>query len=402
MTDDAKSEATNAHSGEDEDSASQNAAERLMLQRGFIVILALLISAVFLWMIRDFLSVLFLAGVLALLLMPVQSSFTKLFGGRARPAAVVVMILAGLVLILPVSAILFVIARQAVEVSQIALPWIQEQIEALREGGFGGGLPAWMPFRETLAPYQAELTNQLGEFASRAGTMIVNGLTRATGNTLGFFLDTIVLIFALFLFLISGRSMAANTVNLLPMPSADRNLLARRTLSTIRATVKGTFVIAAVQGTLIGIGLAMTGIPGAAFWGAVTGVLSIIPLVGPPLVWIPAALFLYMEGEVAAAIGLAAYGLLFVGVLDNILRPMLVGQDTKMPDLLILISTVGGLTLFGAVGIIIGPVIAALFISVWYIYAQSYAPLLQERTEAVSLPPDEDDEAVGGRPETPR
>lgn len=382
----------NEHGGATE---ARTAAERLMLQRGFIVILALLVSAVFLWMIRDFLAVIFLAAVLALLLMPAQRRLTRLFGGRARPAAGVVMTLAALVLALPLSGVLFVIARQAVEVTQIAIPWVQEHVATIREEGMAG-LPAWLPFREVIARYQTELTNQLGDMASGAGTFVVNSLTRATGGTVGFFLDAIVLFFALYLFLLSGRSMAANTINLLPMPSDDRRLLARRTLSTIRATVKGTFVIAVVQGTLIGIGLAMTGIPGAAFWGGVTAVLSIIPLVGPPLVWIPAAIFLWFEGEVGAAIGLAAYGALFVGVLDNILRPILVGKDTKMPDLLILISTVGGLTLFGAIGIIIGPVIAALFISIWYIYAQSYAPLLVERADAIKVSGAEDEEAVGG------
>lgn len=375
---------------------AKTASERLVLQRAFIVILALAISAVFLWMIRDFLAVMFLAAVLALLLMPAQKRLTGLFGGRARPAALVVMILAGLILLLPLSAILFVIARQAVEVTQIATPWVQEQVAALREDGMAA-LPAWLPFRELIAQYQNELTGQIGDFASRAGSFVVNHLTRATGNTLGFFLDAIVLVFALFLFLISGRSMAANTVNLLPMPSDDRKLLAERTLSTIRATVKGTFVIAVVQGVLVGIALAVAGIPGAAFWGGVTAILSIIPLVGPPLVWGPAAVFLWFDGEVGAAIGLVLYGALFVGVLDNILRPILVGKDTKMPDLLILISTVGGLTLFGAIGIIIGPVIAALFISIWFIYANSYAPLLRERADAITIESEhEDEEAVGG------
>lgn len=379
---------------------AKTASERLMLQRGFIVVLALLVSAVFLWMIRDFLAVMFLAAVVALLLMPVQRRLTNLFGGRARPAAAIVMILAALVIVLPLTAATFVIARQAVEVSQIAIPWIQEHVSAIREEGMEG-LPEWLPFREMIARYQTELTSQLGDLASRAGTFVVNSLTRATGGTLGFLLDAIVLFFALYLFLISGRAMAANTVNLLPMPSEDRRLLVRRALSTIRATVKGTFVIAVVQGTLVGIGLAVTGIPGAAFWGAVTAVLSIIPLVGPPLVWAPAAAFLWFDGQIGAAIGLVIYGALFVGVLDNILRPILVGQDTKMPDLLILISTVGGLTLFGAIGIIIGPVIAALFISVWYIYAQSYAPLLVERADAITIDESlQDEEAVGGTIET--
>jgi len=383
----------------DKSDETRDAGDRLILQRAFIVVLALGISAVFLWMIRDFLSVLFLAAVLALLLMPVQQNLARLLGGRARIAASLVMVLTAVVILLPVSAMLFLIARQAVEVTQAITPWLQDQVAAWRQDGVGA-LPGWMPFQDVIITYQGELTSQLGDLASRAGTMIVSALRSATGNVFALFLHVIVLIFALYLFLMSGRTMAANTINLIPMAPKDRELLAERALSTIRATVKGTFVIAVVQGVLTGIALAICGIPGAAFWGGVAGVLSIVPLVGPPLVWGPAALFLWFDGQIAASIGLALYGSLFVGVIDNVLRPILVGQDTKMPDLLILISTVGGLTLFGPVGLIIGPVIAALFISVWYIYAQSYAPLLNEdrgEPPLVSSAETEADRAIGGR-----
>lgn len=361
---------------EESDTQHFTPAQRLAFQRGFTILLALVISFVFLWMIRGFLGVLFLGGVLALMLMPLQRWIRKRLGGRSKIAASLVLVLAVLVFLIPLLGIIGVVIRQAADVSQIISPWIQEQYALFRDNGLEG-LPDWLPYRDAIAPYQEALMQQLTNMASGAGSFAVSSLSRATGGTLGLFLDTIILLFALFLFLTSGEKMAGRMIDLLPMPKDDRDLLAERSLSTIRATVKGTFVIAVVQGTLTGIGFAVVGLPGAVFWGMVAAVLSIIPLVGPPLVWGPAALWLVLNGQYWEGGLLALYGAAFVGVVDNILRPILVGRDAKMSDLMVLLSTVGGLTMFGAIGIIIGPVIAALFTSIWFIYAKSYAPMLQ-------------------------
>jgi predicted PurR-regulated permease PerM len=180
----------------------------------------------------------------------------------------------------------------------------------------------------------------------------------------------------LFYLLTAGRQGLRTWITYMPMAPKYRDYLAERIVSTIRATVKGTFIIAVIQGSLTGLALAVAGVPGAAFWGAVAGILSIIPGVGPPLVWLPAAIWLYATGQTIPAIGLTAWGALVVGLIDNLLRPILVGKDAKMTDLMVLLSTLGGLTLFGAIGIIVGPVIAAVFTSVWYIYSESYEQLL--------------------------
>lgn len=354
--------------------------QRIAFQRGFTILLALMISIVFLWMIRDFLGVLFLAGVLALILMPVQHWIQSHLGGRKKIAATLVLIAATLLFLIPLLTLIGLVVRQAAEVAQFLIPWVQEQITSFRENGFDG-LPDWLPFRDAMAPYQQNLADQLANLAPGAGGFAWSSLTRATGGTMGFLLNTVILLFAMFMFLTRGDKMASQTVDLLPMPKEDRDLLVERSLSTIRATVKGTFVIAVIQGTLVGIGFAVAGLPGAVFWGVVTAVLSIIPLVGPPLVWGPAAIWLLVNGDYMTGGLLALYGAGFVGVLDNILRPILVGRDAKMSDLMVLLSTVGGLTLFGAIGIIIGPVIAALFTSVWFIYAKSYAPILQGKAK---------------------
>jgi predicted PurR-regulated permease PerM len=371
------------------DTPESLSADRRTLQRLFILLLALGVSIVFFWMIRGFLGSLFLAAVLALFLMPVENTFSKWLGGRRNLAASLVLMLAVFLVLIPLGAVLAIVADQAVQVSSILIPWVQEQIANIRAEGMGA-LPEWLPFRDALGPYQEQITSQLAQLASSAGRFAVNTLRSATTGTLGLLLNMVVLLFGLFFFLTQGNRLGERGMAMLPMPEADRKMLAERALSTIRATVKGTFVIALIQGTLTGIALWLAGVPGAAFWATVTAVLSIVPGVGPPLVWAPAAIWLVATGKYVEGGLLFAWGALVVGVIDNLLRPMLVGKDSKLSDLMVLISTLGGLTLFGPIGIILGPVIAALFASVWYLYGQTYAPLLAEATNQPKQNPRED------------
>jgi len=149
------------------------------------------------------------------------------------------------------------------------------------------------------------------------------------------------------------------------LPQDVQATLGERVISISRATIKGTFLIGVAQGVLGGLGFWATGLPGAAFWGCVMAVLSVIPGIGPTLVLIPGIIVLAVNEQYLAAIGLAIWTSLAVTTVDNLLRPLLVGRDTKMPDLLVLVSTFGGLAMFGAVGLILGPVIAGLFLTIW-------------------------------------
>lgn len=351
------------------------------LQRAFIAALALIISGIFLWMIRDYLAALFLAGVIALFLAKPHDWLATKLGDRRGIAAGLLVTLSVLAFIIPATLLLGVVAEQAIDVTQMVTPWVQEQVTLIREDGLTG-LPAWLPFRDGLIEYQASITAQLGNLAGTVGRVLVGSLRAGTGGFLVATLNFFILVYALYFFLMSGREIGRSAVTLLPMTVEGRELLAERALSTIRATVKGSFLIALVQGSLTGIGLFVAGVPGSIFWAAVAALLSIIPMVGPPLIWIPASIWLFATGNPIAAVALAVWGAVFVGTSDNILRPILVGKDAKMSDLMVLISTLGGLTLFGAVGIIIGPVIAALFTSVWYLFRETYSGLLDDEEEA--------------------
>jgi predicted PurR-regulated permease PerM len=148
--------------------------------------------------------------------------------------------------------------------------------------------------------------------------------------------------------------------------------------SVTRATLKGTLLIGILQGGLAGGAFAVAGIDNAVFWGTVMAVLSIIPSVGSALVWIPAAIILIAQGSVAAGIALLAFCGIVVGSLDNVLRPILVGKDTKMHELMIFFGTLGGIMMFGIAGIFIGPLIASLFVTIWELYGIAFRDYLPE------------------------
>jgi len=351
------------------------------LQRIFIAALALAITVVFAWMIRNYLAALFLAGVVTLFLGGPHDWLSARLGDRRGLAAGLIVAATVLTFVIPAVILMGVVADQAIDVTQMVSPWVQEQVAQIRDDGLYG-LPDWMPFRDAIIQYQATITAQLGNLAGTVGRLLVSSLRAGTGGFLIATLNFFILVYALYYFLQTGRETARQAVGLLPMTNEGREILRERAVSTIRATVKGSFLIALVQGALTGIGLFVAGVPGSIFWAAVAALLSIIPMIGPPLIWIPAAIWLLATGHPVSGAGLAIWGTVIVGTSDNLLRPVLVGKDAKMSDLMVLISTLGGLTLFGAVGIIIGPVIAALFTSVWFIFRETYSGLLEAEEEA--------------------
>jgi len=161
----------------------------------------------------------------------------------------------------------------------------------------------------------------------------------------------------------------------------------QRFVSVARATLKGTFLIGIVQGTLGGIIFAILGISGAVLWGLLMIVLSVLPVIGGALVWVPAAIVLAIQGAWIKALILAGFCSLVIGSVDNVLRPRLVGRDTQMSDLLVLFSTLGGIAVFGAIGFIVGPIVAALFVTIWEIFGKAYRDDLEvEPPPQIQLP----------------
>ena len=187
-------------------------------------------------------------------------------------------------------------------------------------------------------------------------------------NTLRFIASTGIMLYVLFFLFRDGRGIGRTIRDSMPLtPEYNRALLVRFA-AVVRATVKGNIVIAVIQGTIGGVAFWALGIQGALLWGALMVLLSLLPAVGAAIVWVPAAVYLFVIGSTGKGLILVAIGGGVIAVVDNLLRPVLVGKDTRLPDYVILVSTVGGLSIFGINGFVIGPLIAALFISAWTIF----------------------------------
>ena len=337
----------------------------------FVLLLALAVTAVFLLTIRGFLMSLLVAVVLAGLCGPIQRGLLARLGERPNVAAGLTVLALFVFLVVPTLLIGVLVAGQALEISERAQPWVSEQL-ALRAETGAFALP------DVLQPYEPRIVEKLGEVAGSVGTFLVGALADATRGTVAFMFLAVITLYATFFFLRDGKALLDRLLKILPLTPEHEERMVQQFLSVSRATVKGTLVIGIVQGGLAGIAFAVAGIGGAAFWGAVMVVLSVIPGLGTALIWVPAVIFLLTTGHVGAGIGLALWCGAVVGTADNVLRPTLVGRDTKMPDLLILLSTLGGLMLFGAVGIVVGPLVAALFMTVWDIYLETFDSFLPE------------------------
>jgi predicted PurR-regulated permease PerM len=349
------------------------------LQRRFLLLLALIITIGFYQVVEPFIISALMAAILAGMTYPFYRWLVKKSRGRERISAALTVLAILLLIIGPAIFFVGMLANEALKVSESVGPWVQAQagnpgsIE-LRFGTWARNLPAV----GDLIPAREIILGKLGEIAGLIGGFLVSGLASATRGTVNFILQLCIMLYANYFFLLSGKKALAKIMYLVPLESDQENRLVSRFVSVARATLKGTLVIGIIQGGLAGLAFAVVGIDGAIFWGTIMAVLSIIPAVGAALVWIPAVVYLLATGQVLAGVGLLLWCGIVVGSSDNILRPLLVGKDTKMPDLLVLLSTLGGIGVYGVLGVIIGPIIAALFLTVWELYGEAFRDVLPE------------------------
>ena len=343
---------------------------QLRVRRAWVIGLTVGISLLFFGMVRPFIVTILMAaifsGISYGLFTKVKES--RILRGRrqAGPAAAVLTLMAVLLLIVvPLIAILTIVAEQAVSISQRVGPWVEQQAA---QPDYFDSLMERFPVLQPLDPYQDRITQKLGDFAGRVGEFLVERVAHLTRGAAVVFFHLFIMLYAMFFFLLDGKRMLQLFLDILPLRDEDEQRMVEKFVSVSRATIKGTLVIGIVQGVLAGLSFWAGGIPLAVFWGTIMAVLSIIPGVGAAIVWIPGVVYLLIAGKIVSAIGVALWCAIVVGTADNFMRPALVGRDTKMPDLLILLSTLGGLVMFGAVGIVLGPVIAALFMTVWGIF----------------------------------
>lgn len=357
--------------------AKEKSSKDRRLGKTFIVAFLVLVLLGFLLMIQDYLIAMLLAGISAALLMPIQHRMTKTFKGKKQLAGAIVLVLTILIIGIPLIGMMLLVANEAVKVGTMIAPWVSQQFKG--DSSVISDFAEWFPFSEQLEPFQEMILERLRSMGNALGSFIVNSIPNLTKGTISLSLNTFIFLYSLFFFLVHGQNSLEKFVNYIPLQKSDSELILQRGFTVIRASLKGILIIGLLQGVLIAGAFWIIGIQGAAFWGAIVVVLSAIPGIGAPLVWIPAAAFLVGSGDIGWAIGLTLWGLLVVGLIDNILRPMVVGRDAKLPDLLILVSILGGIGMFGAAGILIGPVIAALVVTAMDIYKEMFSSELDKR-----------------------
>jgi predicted PurR-regulated permease PerM len=237
-------------------------------------------------------------------------------------------------------------------------------------------------FKHNLPPYFQHLLDRfgVGELnglrekivkSAMAGGEVTNQVFSLGQGTFQFIVSFFIMLYLLFFFLRDGAELARKVRMAVPLQEHQKRRLQLKFNRVVRATVKGNLLVAITQGALGGLIFWFLDIPSALVWAVLMAFLSLLPAIGAGIVWAPVAAFFLLTGEVWQGVVLGLFGVFVIGLVDNVLRPILVGKDTKMPDYMILISTLGGLALFGLNGFVIGPLIAALFMSSWAIFIET-------------------------------
>ncbi len=338
-----------------------------------LLLLVFFISALFLAMIRQFLMAIFLAGIFSALAYPLYKRLEKWFGGLRVLASLGTLVLIVLVIILPLGALMGIVTAQAIKVGQTVKPWVERH---LSEPDAISNLIQSLPYIDNFEPYRNQIFQKAGEMVGVLSGFLIDRLQSVTYGTVNFLFMLFIMLYTMLFFLMDGDKLIHKMLYYLPLEDHDERRMLDKFTSVTRATLKGTAVIGVIQGLLGGIAFAVVGIPSAVFWGTIMAVLSFIPGIGSVLVWGPAVIILAVSGSFIKAIGLGIFCAAVVGSIDNFLRPILVGKDTQMHELMILFGTLGGIVMFGVVGVIIGPIIAALFVTVWEIYGVVFKDVL--------------------------
>jgi predicted PurR-regulated permease PerM len=335
-----------------------------------LIILLVAVSVAFAWILWPFYGAILWATVLAIVFAPLFRWLLAATGGQRNLAA-----FAGLLII--VTMVILPLTLTAASLLQEATS-LYETIEA-GQTDFGQFLQQII---DALPIWVTDILNRVGltdlsSMQSRLSAVLVQGsktiATQALSigkGTANFVVSLFVMLYLLFFFLRDGASLSRRIKEAVPLPADQkRSLFTKFTLVT-RAMFKGTLLVAMVQGALGGFIFWVLGIHAPVLWGVVMGLFSLLPAVGAAVVWLPTAIYFLATGAIWEGVVLIAFGAVVIGLVDNVLRPFLVGKDTELPDFVVLISTLGGIAIFGLNGFVIGPVIAAMFIAVWDIFSE--------------------------------
>ncbi|TCD06502.1 AI-2E family transporter [Erythrobacteraceae bacterium CFH 75059] len=370
--------------------------DRDATERGAFLVLLAIVTLALITVVRPFASALLFAALAAVMFQPLYNRILLRRPDQRNGAAVATLLIITFAVVIPLMIIGSIVLRQA---TQIVLAFRDGRIDPaawlvqLRES-----LPAGIRTQMAQAGWDnvENLQTQAQEFLSESAGVLATYALSIGGSALGFVLSFAVGLYVLYFLLRDGRRIGRAVIAALPLERDIADLLAERFLSIVRATIKGTVIVGMVQGALGAITFWLVGLPSAVLFGVLMAIMSLVPAVGPAIVWLPAAIWLLASGDWWQGLVVIGSGVGVIGLADNLLRPVLVGRDTGIPDWIVLVTTLGGIATMGLSGIVVGPLIAGLFLACWSILQEQRENALADDLPAPS--PEVRDVAVGPQP----
>lgn len=351
---------------------------RKKMARYFLLIVLVITGVFFLNMVKHFILPVFLAAIFSGLFYPLYRLILKITNNRRSVSAFLCCVIIILGVLIPLYVIGDLVAREAMNLYESIEGGVQEFISTVESGDarwFSSLINS--PVVGMLRLDTIDWPAAIEDVVKNSVTMLGSVINKATRETFLLVMHMFILLFAMYYFFRDGESMLKRIKYLSPLDERYEDEFIEKFGSMSRATVKGVLVIAVIKGVLGGLTFWIFGLPGPVLWGVVMVILSIIPLVGVWLVMIPAGIVMIVMGDIWQGIMVILIGVVFIGNIDNVLNPVLVGRDTGMHELLIFLSTIGGLSLFGIMGFIVGPMIASMLVTLLHVYGIEFREQLE-------------------------
>jgi predicted PurR-regulated permease PerM len=345
--------------------------QQYSLQQKTFLSLLVVVTIAFVWVMAPYAGAIFWGVVLAILFAPVYRWLMRKTSSKPNLSSFITLGLIVVIVILPLSLVAVALGNQAthvldlVKAGDLSLSVFFKRIMAV--------LPQWaigLLERFDLTTL-GNIQQKLSQVAAQASQFVAKQAISVGSYTFDFIVSMFIMMYLLFFLVRDGQRISARIKNAVPLGRKYKQRLFENFTTVIRATVKGNVLVAIAQGVLGGLAFWFLGVQGAVLWATLMAFLSLLPAIGAAIVWAPVAIYFLATGAIWQGVALIAWGAIVIGLVDNFLRPVLVGKDTRMPDYVVLLSTVGGMALFGLNGFVIGPVVAALFIACWDLFASA-------------------------------
>jgi len=349
-------------------SATMNSPQ---VQRGAFLLMLLTVTCAFVWILLPFFGAVMWGVALAILFTPLYKRLLRKMPGRRNLAALATLAICLVIVILPLAAVTVSLIQEVALVAQNIrsgqlnfASYFQQILDAT---------PRWVinlldRFNlGNMAAWQARIS----DVATQGSQVLASQALTIGQNTFNFVVSFFVMLYLLYFVMRDGGALSKTVREALPFAKPHTHYLLNKFTTVIRATIKGNVAVAVAQGTIGGLAFWFLGVQGALLWAVLMAFLSLLPAVGAAIIWAPVAIYFLATGQFLQGGILIFVGVFVIGLVDNILRPIMVGKDTQMPDYIVLMSTIGGMAIFGINGFVIGPVIAALFMAAWSLFSAS-------------------------------